>query len=272
VPELPDVEGYARLLQSCVVGQRIDSVKVLDPGVVRAPSSKVFARRLKGRRFSHPDRRGKWLLARTDGPTLLLHFGMTGRLVWEDHSETLQRFDRVAISLEDGTLIFRDQRKLGGLWLANSEESIREIIGDQGPDALGLTGRRFEERQHPVRRGAVASRDSSAASLWRTQSRGAAPSRPLSPTRAASIRKKRSDSEDRVVANLAAHRARTALSTLSSEIEDEPDRRPHVVLVSCLSAALHGVKRWPATQRTPTEATQCFDLESFARCSFSATP
>ena len=51
---------------------------------------------------------------------------------------------------------FRDQRKLGGIWLADSEEAVREVIGEQGPDALGLTGRRLEERLDG-RRGALKS-------------------------------------------------------------------------------------------------------------------
>jgi formamidopyrimidine-DNA glycosylase len=156
VPELPDVEGFCRLLRSHAVGQSITSLEVRDPGVIRGLSSREFARKLKGRRFFNPVRRGKWLLAPTDGPTLFLHFGMTGSLVWDDSRAELQRFDRAAISVGGGRLLFRDQRKLGGLWLANDESSVSDIIGEQGPDALGLTGRRLEERLEK-RRGALKS-------------------------------------------------------------------------------------------------------------------
>ena len=136
--------------------QSIVSVKVRDPGVIRELSSTVFARKLRGRRFLKPTRSGKWLIAPTDGPTLLLHFGMTGSLLWVEPETELPRFDRVEIAMKNGTLLFRDQRKLGGLWLANDEKGVREIIGDQGPDALGLSGRRLQT-QLENRRGAIKS-------------------------------------------------------------------------------------------------------------------
>lgn len=146
MPELPDVEGFRRLIQSHVVGEEVTAVEVRDPGVVRGRSAQDFAKRLMARRFNEPERRGKWLLAPMDGPTLLLHFGMTGSLIWESpHSECL-RFDRVVISVESGKLVFRDQRKLRGVWLADDEDGVRAVIGKQGPDALGLSSRRLEER------------------------------------------------------------------------------------------------------------------------------
>ncbi|MCU1363362.1 MAG: formamidopyrimidine-DNA glycosylase [Acidimicrobiaceae bacterium] len=156
MPELPDVEGFRRVLETYRVGQRVISVKIRDSGVVRDPSGAQFGRKLKGHVFESPQRRGKWLITPTDGPTLLLHYGMTGSLIWQESHEEFQRFDRVAIYVEKGRLIFRDQRKLGGLWLANDDEGIREIIGEQGPDALGLTGRDLTERLG-LRRGALKS-------------------------------------------------------------------------------------------------------------------
>ena len=72
---------------------------------------------LEGRRFGEADRRGKWLLVPTDGATVLFHFGMTGNLVWERSDGGCLRFDRVVIRVGSGNLVFRDQRKLGGIWL-----------------------------------------------------------------------------------------------------------------------------------------------------------
>jgi formamidopyrimidine-DNA glycosylase len=146
VPELPDVEGFRRLFQSHLVGEEVTAVEVRDPGVVRGRSAQDFVKRLTGRRFSETERRGKWLLAPSDGPTLLLHFGMTGSLVWESLESECFRFDRVVISVERGKLLFRDKRKLRGLWLADDEACIRAVIGEQGPDALGLSTPRLEER------------------------------------------------------------------------------------------------------------------------------
>jgi formamidopyrimidine-DNA glycosylase len=71
---------------------------------------------------------------------------MTGSLVWDGADGKFQRFDRVSISVGNGRLIFRDQRKLQGPWLADDDDGIVEIIGDQGPDALGLSGQCLAER------------------------------------------------------------------------------------------------------------------------------
>ena len=146
MPELPDVEGFRRLIESHAVGQKVAEVEVRDPGVIRGRSGQDFARRLKGQRIAEADRRGKWLLAATDGPTVLFHFGMTGSLAWDGREGELGRFDRVVIDVGSGRLVFRDQRKLRGLWLAADEGEVQSVIGEQGPDALGLTARQLEER------------------------------------------------------------------------------------------------------------------------------
>jgi formamidopyrimidine-DNA glycosylase len=140
VPELPDVEAFRQVLARHGVGERIVHVAVLDPGVVRQISPRDFARDLTGRRFRRPERRGKWLVAPTDGPTLLVHFGMTGGLSWASPADKRERYDRVVLSLADGDLVYADQRKLRGLWLAKQDGEIAKVIGRQGPDAYGLTG------------------------------------------------------------------------------------------------------------------------------------
>lgn len=78
MPELPDVEGFRAVLAEHGTGRRIQHVEVADAGVLRGVSAARLARALHGHRFCDPQRHGKWLIARTDGPALLMHFGMTG--------------------------------------------------------------------------------------------------------------------------------------------------------------------------------------------------
>lgn len=141
MPELPDVEGFRRELASCVDGRRIERVEVADAGVLRSVTPRRLRQTLGGRRLAEPERRGKWLLAPTDGPAvLLLHFGMTGRLVCTRPGEPLAPHDRVALVLDDGrALRFRDQRKLQGVWLARSAPEAEEILSGQGPDATSVS-------------------------------------------------------------------------------------------------------------------------------------
>ncbi|MGW7256425.1 Fpg/Nei family DNA glycosylase [Streptomyces sp. NPDC054834] len=145
MPELPDVEGFRKVLVSCAKGRRIRSVEVRDKGVLHGVSVRRLREALEGRRFTGPERHGKWLLAHTDGPTLLLHFGMTGRLLCARPDDAVEAHDRVLFTLSgDHQLRFRDQRKLQGLWLADDDPAVARLLDRQGPDALTVDREDFE--------------------------------------------------------------------------------------------------------------------------------
>lgn len=145
MPELPDVEHFRRYLKRYATGKGVRSVEVNDPDVLRNTRAQSLGRALKGRRFTEPERHGKWLLARTGGPTLLLHFGMTGTLDWTGTPDGAHEHDRVVFHLSGGDLRYRIQRKFGGIWLARSRDEEREIMGPLGPDADRLGREDFEE-------------------------------------------------------------------------------------------------------------------------------
>ncbi|WP_425005364.1 Fpg/Nei family DNA glycosylase [Mycolicibacterium sp. S3B2] len=156
MPELPDVEGFRERLSATLPGRRIDSVEVRDSGVLRNASARALNRVLSGRRFEEPRRHGKWLLLPAEGPTLLVHSGMTGRPYYTSAGDG-DRHDRVVITLDRGELHYADQRKLRGIWLVGGHEDDHEdnddlddMLGDQGPDALGLDRHVFTEilRRH----------------------------------------------------------------------------------------------------------------------------
>ena len=147
MPELPDVERFRRVLCEHAVGETVRSVEVRDPGVIRATTAELFAARLTHRRFVGSERIGKWLIARTGGPCLVVHFGMTGSLEWVPSGTDAQALDRVRFEFADGWLVYRDQRKLRGLWLAEGGEgALSATIGEIGPDALGLDPEQLADR------------------------------------------------------------------------------------------------------------------------------
>jgi formamidopyrimidine-DNA glycosylase len=146
VPELPDVEGFRRVLARHA-GARIQKVVVHDRRVVRGTSARRFADALRGRRFRKPGRHGKWLIAPIDGRgVLLFHFGMTGSLSWHHVGEPTHRHDRVAFVHSTGELRYRDLRKLQGLRLALSDAQVRRVLGKLGPDALEVSRQAFDAR------------------------------------------------------------------------------------------------------------------------------
>jgi formamidopyrimidine-DNA glycosylase len=141
MPELPDVEGFRRVVTQHLRGRRIQDVRVRDSSLLRNASPAQLGQALEGRTVAGAERQGKWLLVATGGsrePKLLLHFGMTGELVWGSAQDQAHPHDRLRIAADGGELKYRDQRKLQGIWLAGDREHAEQIMGRQGPDALGL--------------------------------------------------------------------------------------------------------------------------------------
>jgi formamidopyrimidine-DNA glycosylase len=146
VPELPDVEHYRRFFRDHATGKQVLSVWA-DPTIVRNATLETLAGALIGHRFEDPVRHGKWLMCPTDGPVLLLHFGMTGDLVWSGDEPLRHRHDRLAVAFaEGGELRYRNMRKLGGVWLAHDQGELDGLIGSLGPDALAVQSAEFAQR------------------------------------------------------------------------------------------------------------------------------
>ncbi|WP_127933679.1 Fpg/Nei family DNA glycosylase [Nonomuraea polychroma] len=144
MPELPDVEGFRRVLSEHT-GEPIRAVRVRDPGVLRGIGARQLTDALRGHRFERPWRHGKWLIAPAGGPVLMLHFGMTGSLSWHALDAPWHRHDRVVWRFDDGELRFRDMRKLQGIRLAADETQAERMLGDLGPDAREVARERFDE-------------------------------------------------------------------------------------------------------------------------------
>ncbi len=139
MPELVEIEVYRRLADR-VVGRTIAKVDAPDAWYVKDGNSpRTLATALKGRTVTGTRRIGKLLLLDTDGPTLGMRFGMTGRLVVDDvdgvdelvYSSRRKdpAWDRFALRFTDGSrLSINDPRRLGGVGLDPREAHM-------GPDA-----------------------------------------------------------------------------------------------------------------------------------------
>src|SRR3954470_17791966 len=138
MPELPDVEGFRRELAAKLPGRRVRHVEVRDAGVLRNTTGRALARNLEKHTFRNPRRHGKWLILPTDGPTLLIHSGMTGQPYYASDGADERGYERLVISLDCGELRYADLRKLRGIWLAAGDDDTAKVMGPQGPDALGL--------------------------------------------------------------------------------------------------------------------------------------
>ncbi len=145
MPELPDVEGYRRELADTLPGRQVRRVEVRDAGVLRNTSARTLEQNLGGRRFGTPRRHGKWLILPTDGPTLLVHSGMTGHPYHATAGDAEKDYERLVLRLDRGELRYADLRKLRGVWLVGDDEDALRVMGPQGPDALDVDLRAFSE-------------------------------------------------------------------------------------------------------------------------------
>ena len=145
MPELPDVEGFRRVLARDAKGKPIEAVEVLDRTMLRNSSPQTLGRALAGARFREPRRHGKWLLAPAGEATVLMHFGMTGLLEWARRGSERHVHDRVVFVCRGGELRYRNMRKFGGVWLARDERQLRAVTGPLGPDAQDVDRELFEE-------------------------------------------------------------------------------------------------------------------------------
>ncbi len=135
MPELPEVEIYARYFARHALRQTITAMDVRDERVLTVPKEQ-FIRALKGRSFTSVRRHGKHLFAEAGRTWLHLHFGMTGDLAFYRDPKPAPRFARVIFDFPRGAhLAFEDMRLFG---LVDLTPSPDEYIHEHrlGPDPL----------------------------------------------------------------------------------------------------------------------------------------
>jgi formamidopyrimidine-DNA glycosylase len=143
VPELPDVEGFRRVLADNARGRQVQAVTVHDRQMLRNRSPQSLGRALKGRRFREPERHGKWLLAPIGDVVVVMHFGMTGLLEWAGDAAPRHRHDRIVFRCGGGELRYRNMRRFGGVWVTTDAEEVAGVTGPLGPDAAEIKRRDF---------------------------------------------------------------------------------------------------------------------------------
>lgn len=147
MPELPEVETVRRGLLPVMEGKRIDLAIQRRPDL-RWPLPERFADRLTGRRVTRMGRRSKYILAELDsGETLIIHLGMSGRMLIEgavvgDYVHEAGghgKHDHVEFHMEGGArVIFNDARRFGAMDLCPTDGiDDHKMIRTLGPEPLG---------------------------------------------------------------------------------------------------------------------------------------
>jgi formamidopyrimidine-DNA glycosylase len=139
MPELPEVETVMRGLQARLQGRLITRA-VLNRADLRFPFPVGLAEQVKGARITGFRRRAKYILVRLDtGQSLLLHLGMSGRMVLGPaHPNAPVLHEHMVLETDDGWRVgFVDPRRFGAVDLmATDAEDSHRLLAGLGPEPL----------------------------------------------------------------------------------------------------------------------------------------
>jgi formamidopyrimidine-DNA glycosylase len=149
MPELPEVETVRRGLAPVMEGAVIAQADVNRPDL-RWPFPERMADRLIGQKVLGLRRRSKYILADlASGESLLIHLGMSGRMLISGHTigdfhhehPAPAKHDHVVLHMAGGVRItFNDARRFGAMDLMDTaHQEDHWLIRDLGPEPLGNT-------------------------------------------------------------------------------------------------------------------------------------
>jgi formamidopyrimidine-DNA glycosylase len=167
MPELPEVETVRRGLLPVMEGALIANAAVNRPDL-RWPFPARMAERLTGKRVLALRRRSKYILVDlSSGETLIIHLGMSGRMLvsgamlgdfHHDHPASAKH-DHVVLDMEGGARVtFNDARRFGSMDLIETDlAETHPLLASLGPEPMGnafsgpyLT-QRLKSRNTPIK-------------------------------------------------------------------------------------------------------------------------
>ena len=139
MPELPEVETVMRGLRARLEGRRITRALVNRPDL-RFPFPPGLAARLTGAEVVGFRRRAKYILMRlSDGDSVLIHLGMSGRmLIGPANPNDIPAHEHMSLETDDGWRVgFIDPRRFGAVDLMPTEaEDSHRLLAGLGPEPL----------------------------------------------------------------------------------------------------------------------------------------
>lgn len=146
MPELPEVETVLRGISPILEGNQIDYAQVNRPDL-RRPFPNNLAKRLKNRKINFLHRRSKYILIDlSGGETLVIHLGMSGRIIisqkvagtFHHNTNHSQKHDHFVLHLKDNhQLTFNDPRRFGVIDLLRTENlELSGMLSQIGPEPL----------------------------------------------------------------------------------------------------------------------------------------
>ena len=134
MPELPEVETLRRVLVPLVEGKVLTKIRFFRKDLRFPIPVKLLEQQIVGKKINAIRRKGKYLLFETASGKMILHLGMSGRLVQCKSSKPEQKHTHVVFLIGENVWIhFVDPRRFGCLVWQNNEEE-HKLLRLQGPD------------------------------------------------------------------------------------------------------------------------------------------
>ncbi len=150
MPEVPDLNLYIEHLTRRLAGQRLLSIRISSPFVLRTvtPTTEAFV----GRTLVSVKRLAKQLVFEFDGDHfLVMHLMISGRLQWRDRSSkpvaVPKRIGLLALDFETGTVLFTEasKKKRASIRLLAEREALNEL-NPGGLEIFEISQSEFAER------------------------------------------------------------------------------------------------------------------------------
>ena len=129
MPELPDISAYITALESRILGQTLERVRIASPFVLRTAQPPITA--VEGHELRELRRIGKRIAFRFDGDLwLVLHLMIAGRLHWRPRDAKLGgRQNVAAFDFPNGTLVLTEagSKRRASLHVVRGEEALRSM-------------------------------------------------------------------------------------------------------------------------------------------------
>lgn len=136
MPELPEVETVVRSIAPHLTGRRIADASFSSHFVVHQ-DFETLAAALRGQQIHSVTRHGKFIVMQLDTGALVVHLGMTGKLLL---NAPPGKHARAVFHLDSGTLVYDDIRHFGRIeWSPELPNRVQAL----GPDALSISREDF---------------------------------------------------------------------------------------------------------------------------------
>ena len=137
MPELPEVETSRRGISPHILGKTFKQIVVRQSQLRWPVPVDLLSQTLPGQRLIGVDRRGKYLLLKTETGTILLHLGMSGNLRITTPVAELKKHDHIDFVFSDDTVLrFNDQRRFGAVLWTDTSPEHHALLADLGPEPL----------------------------------------------------------------------------------------------------------------------------------------